>query len=81
MWVTWESLVATPKRIKCSADHLLQSTEGERRSVAEEVVSLSVRATGVREPLSILGLRGLGAEYWKGTDPVSHVEAERESWD
>jgi hypothetical protein len=55
--------------------------ELERRSVAQEVIHLLEQVTELREPLSILGLRGLGKEHWKGIDPVSHIEAERDSWD
>jgi F0F1-type ATP synthase beta subunit len=62
-------------------EKLLARAEQERRSVAQEVIHLLEQATELREPLSILGLRGLGKEHWKGVDPVSHVEAERDSWD
>ena len=62
-------------------EKLQARAEGERRSVAQEVVYLLERVTELRQPLSILELRGLGKEHWKGIDPVSHVEAERESWD
>lgn len=62
-------------------ERLQSLAEGERRSVAQEVVYLLEQAMEVREPLSILELRGLGKEYWKDIDPASHVEAERESWD
>src|SRR6267142_1131434 len=33
------------------------------------------------KPLSILGLKGLGKEHWRGVDPSKHVERERASWD
>jgi hypothetical protein len=62
-------------------EKLLARAEQERRSIAQEVIHLLEQATELREPLSILGLRGLGKEHWKGVDPVSHVEAERDSWD
>jgi len=55
--------------------------ELERRSIAQEVIHLLEHAAELREPLSILDLRGLGKEHWKGVDPVSHVAAERDSWD
>jgi hypothetical protein len=32
-------------------------------------------------PLSILALRGLGKERWKGVDPGKHVARERQAWD
>lgn len=62
-------------------EKLRARAELERRSVAQEVIHLLEQATELREPLSILGLRGLGKEHWKCIDPVSHVEAERGSWD
>jgi hypothetical protein len=30
---------------------------------------------------SILELRGLGKELWKGIGPTAHVNTERRSWD
>jgi hypothetical protein len=32
-------------------------------------------------PLSILALKGLGKEHWRGVDPSKHVERERATWD
>jgi hypothetical protein len=53
----------------------------QRRSVAQEVIQLLTQATDEPGSLSILELRGLGKEHWKGVDPVKHVETERRSWD
>ncbi len=53
----------------------------EHRSVAQEVTHLLSRALEAPKPLSILDLRGLGKERWRGIDPVEHVEHERSSWD
>jgi plasmid stability protein len=62
-------------------ERLQSRAEREHRSVAQEVIHLIDEVIGQREPLSILDLRGLGKEHWKGVDAVSHVQAERESWD
>lgn len=52
----------------------------ERRSVAQEVTHLLEAAVAEREPLSILGLRGLGKEYWSDTDAGMLVDEERATW-
>ena len=53
----------------------------ERRSVAQEVTQLLSDALETRKPLSILELRGLGKEIWRGIDAADYVAHERESWD
>ncbi len=53
----------------------------DRRSVAQEVTHLLSEALQRPKPLSILDLRGLGKEHWRGIDPVAHVEQERSSWE
>ncbi len=53
----------------------------ERRSVAQEVTHLLADALKTQEPLSILDLKGLGKEHWRGVDPSKHVGKERASWD
>lgn len=53
----------------------------ERRSVAQEVIRILTQATEEPAPLSILDMKGLGKEVWRGVDPVAHVEQERRSWD
>jgi plasmid stability protein len=53
----------------------------ERRSLSQEVLRILDEATTPSEPLSILELRGLGKEIWKGIDPAVHVDEERRSWD
>jgi plasmid stability protein len=53
----------------------------ERRSVAQEVTRILAEALETPKPLSILELRGLGKEYWQGTDATGHVERERKAWD
>jgi plasmid stability protein len=53
----------------------------ERRSVSQEVLHLLDEATKPLETVSILELRGLGKELWRGVDPARHVDEERRSWD
>ena len=71
--------------IKNFPDHLhkalAERAERDRRSVAQEVIVLLEEAIGNESPHSILELAGLGAEQWRGIDPVEHVESERSSWD
>ncbi|MEK7704385.1 MAG: Arc family DNA-binding protein [Myxococcota bacterium] len=50
------------------------------RSVTQEVIQLLEQATQETEPLSILGLKGLGKEQWRDVDATKHVRAERDSW-
>jgi plasmid stability protein len=52
-----------------------------RRSVAQEVTLILEEAVERSEPVSILGLRGLGKEAWRGIDAAAHVDAERRAWD
>jgi plasmid stability protein len=53
----------------------------QRRSVAQEVVYLLSQALEEPESRSILELRGLGKERWRGVNPDRHVTRERRSWD
>lgn len=53
----------------------------ERRSVAQEVTHLLSEALETPEPLSLLDLRGLGKEHWRGIDAAAHVDQERAAWD
>jgi plasmid stability protein len=52
-----------------------------RRSVAKEVTLILEEAVALREPLSILELRGLGKDTWREVGAAAHVEAERRTWD
>lgn len=52
----------------------------ERRSVAQEVIQILTQAIQEPAPLSILSLKGLGKEIWRGVDGAEHVEQERRSW-
>jgi plasmid stability protein len=53
----------------------------QHRSVAQEVTHLLTDVLEARKPLSILDLKGLGKEHWKGTTAAEHVRRERNSWD
>lgn len=53
----------------------------QRRSIAQEVTVILDEALKDQKPLSILDLRGLGKEIWKGVDPAEYIRKERESWD
>jgi plasmid stability protein len=53
----------------------------ERRSVSQEVLRILEDATTPTESLSILELRGLGKDIWRGIDPAAHVDEERGTWD
>ena len=50
----------------------------EQTRLAEELLQSSARPNGTR---SILELKGLGKEIWKGIDAAEYVENERRSWD
>jgi len=52
----------------------------ERRSVAQEVTILLAQALESPATPSILELRGLGKELWRGVDAASHVASERSDW-
>jgi plasmid stability protein len=52
-----------------------------RRSVAQEVAVILEEAVGRQEPLSILELRGLGKDVWRGVEAAAHVDTERRAWD
>jgi plasmid stability protein len=53
----------------------------QRRSVAQEVTQMLSDALDSPKALSILDLRGLGKDLWKGIDAAAHVDRERASWD
>lgn len=52
----------------------------ERRSVAQAVIVLLTQALEPPKHLSILKLRGLGKELWRGVDAGSHLANERAGW-
>ena len=51
------------------------------RSVAQEVLHILKQATEEPAPLSILALKGLGKEVWRGVDAAVYVAEERRSWE
>ena len=53
----------------------------QRRSVAQEVTQILSEALEPPKALSILDLRGLGKEDWRGIDAAAHVAHERAAWD
>jgi plasmid stability protein len=53
----------------------------QHRSIAQEVTHLLRDALETPKPRSILDLKGLGKEHWRGVDPSKHVAQERSSWD
>lgn len=53
----------------------------ERRSLSQEVIHILNKATEAPTPLSILELRGLGKEVWRGIDAAQYVDEERRAWD
>ena len=51
------------------------------RSIAQEVTRLPSDVLETPKPPSILDLKGLGKERWKGIDVETHIARERNSWD
>jgi plasmid stability protein len=62
-------------------EKLKRRAEQQRRSVAQEVTVILEAALDEPKPLSIMALRGLGADAWRDVDAVAYVETERSSWD
>lgn len=52
----------------------------ERRSLSQEVTVLLTEALESSAPVSILDLRGLGKELWRGGEAAAHVDRERQEW-
>jgi phenylpyruvate tautomerase PptA (4-oxalocrotonate tautomerase family) len=53
----------------------------QHRSIAQEVTHLLSNALDSPKPLSILDLKGLGKQHWRGVDPSKYIERERAAWD
>jgi plasmid stability protein len=53
----------------------------QRRSVAQEVTHLLSEALETPKSLSILDLKGLGKQHWRGIEAARHVARERTSWE
>ena len=49
----------------------------------DQLLPLDLLSEALEEPkaLSILELKGLGQDLWKGIDAAGHVRRERASWD
>lgn len=62
-------------------ERLRARAKREHRSIAQEATHLLATALEAQPTLSILELRGLGKELWRGTDAARHVETERAAWD
>jgi plasmid stability protein len=60
---------------------LQRRAKQQHRSVAQELTKILDDVLQSPDTLSILTLRGLGKEQWKGIEAGSHVETERKSWD
>ena len=84
-WRTSGRSVVAILNVKNLPDDLYEKLKArakrERRSVAQEVTCLLAAALDPPEVLSIMHLQGLGAALWQDVDAVTHVEAERASWD
>lgn len=59
---------------------LQEQAQQEHRSLAQQVIHVLHEAMD-QEPVSLLELRGLGKELWKGIDAVEYIREERDSWD
>jgi plasmid stability protein len=55
--------------------------EREHRSLSQEVIYLLSRAVEEPEVRSLLELKGLGKELWRGIGPDRHLGGERSAWD
>lgn len=60
---------------------LQQQARRRHRSVAQEVTHILTEVLDHAQPLSILELKGLGKEDWRGIDAAEHVARERRAWD
>jgi plasmid stability protein len=60
---------------------LQKRARAQHRSIAQEVTHILSEALEVREPASLLSLKGLGREHWTDIDAAAHVARERESWE
>jgi plasmid stability protein len=62
-------------------DKLKRRAEQQHRSIAQEVAVILAATLDAPPPLSIMELKGLGAESWRTIDAAAHVVAERAAWD
>ena len=62
-------------------EKLQEKAQQEHRSLAQEVIHILHQTIDQGEPVSIMGLEGLGKELWEGIDAVEYIRRERDSWD
>lgn len=55
-------------------------TPDRQRQLVQELNNAIVEAPAIPPRRSILELRGLGKDVWRGVDPAAYVREERESW-
>ena len=81
----FRSMIMAVLNIKNLPDALYKKLQArakrQHRSVAQEVTHLLSDALETPKPLSILDLKGLGKDHWRGVDASTHVARERSSWD
>jgi plasmid stability protein len=80
----WRNQPVATLNIKGLPDPLYRKLKArakrQRRSIAQEVTMLLAEALEPDAPRSILELRGLGKELWRGVDAAAHVTSERAAW-
>jgi plasmid stability protein len=62
-------------------ERLKEQAVRQHRSLSQQVVHLLSRAVEEPKPMSLLDLRGLGKEAWRGVDAATYVAEERDSWE
>ena len=76
-----------PERIRPGFDHrdfpVGQTSHEFTKLIESHNLAARLRSDALEtpEPLSLLDLRGLGKEHWKGIEPAAHVDNERGAWD
>ena len=80
-WRNYGGIRAATLNIKNLPDALYRKLQArakrDRRSVAQEVAYLLSEALEEPKAVSILELRGLGKDLWKGIGAADHVRRER----
>ena len=63
-------------------ERLRERAKRDHRSIAQEVIYLlETRLDEDERRESVLDLRGLGRDAWRGMDASEHVRKERDAWD
>jgi AbrB family looped-hinge helix DNA binding protein len=68
--------VVIPKEVR----ELLCISKGDILEVYEKNHEVIMKKSGLRKPLSLRDLKGLGKEIWKDVDVEDYIKKERESW-